>query len=58
MKEMFQDKLELQVHKTDSMEALPYKLRSSTNVFINEEPVSLDVVLDATAMEQYIAALL
>lgn len=58
MQEIFKDKLELHVHRTDSPEALPYNLRSSTNIFINEELVPLDVALDAAAMERYIAALL
>lgn len=58
MQEIFKDKLELHLYRADSPEALPYNLRSSTNVFINEELVPLDVALDATAMEQYIAALL
>jgi hypothetical protein len=58
MKEIFQDKLELQVHRTDSMEALPYKLRSSTSVFINDELVPIDVALEVTSMEKYITALL
>ena len=58
MQEIFKDALELQIHRADSPEALPYNLRSSTNVFINDELVPLDVALDATAMEKYIAALL
>jgi len=58
MRDIFKDQLELHVHRTDSPEALPYNLRSSTNVFINDELVPLDVALDATAMEKYIAALL
>lgn len=58
MQEIFKEKLELHVHRTDSPEALLYNLRSSTNVFINEELVPLEVALDASAMEQYIAALL
>jgi hypothetical protein len=58
MQDIFKDKLELHVYRTDSPEALPYNLRSSTNVFINEELVPLDVALDTAAMEQYIAALM
>ena len=58
MQEIFKDKLELLVYRADSPEALPYNLRSSTNIFINEELVQLDVALDATAMEKYIAALI
>jgi hypothetical protein len=57
MPEIFKDKLVLYVHRTDSQEALPYNLRSSINVFINEELVPLDVALDVTSMEKYIAAL-
>ena len=58
MQEIFIDALELHIHRADSPEALPYNLRSSTNVFINEELVPLEVALDATAMEKYITALL
>ena len=57
MKEIFQDKLEVQVHRTDSMEALPYKLRSSTSVFINDELVPLDVATSGTEMEKYLNSL-
>ncbi len=46
------------MHRADSPEAIPYNLRSSTNVFINEELVPLDVALDTTALEKYITALL
>jgi hypothetical protein len=58
MQEIFKEKLELQIHRADSPEALPYNLRNSTNVFINDELVPLDVALDAIAMEKYIVALL
>ena len=46
MQEIFKDALELQIHLADSPEALPYNLRSSTNVFVNDELVPLDVALD------------
>ena len=58
MQNIFKDKLELQVHRTDSPEALSYNPRSSTNVFINDELVPLDVAIDAISMEKYITALL
>lgn len=58
MQEIFQDKLTLQIHRTDSPEALPYNLRSSTNVFINDELIPLDIATSATSMEKYIADLL
>jgi len=57
MQEIFKEQLELHVHRTDSPEALPYNLRSSTNVFVNDELVPLDVATSEAAMEQYIAAL-
>lgn len=58
MQAIFKDKLELHIHKTDSAEAIPYNLRSSTNVFINDELVPLDVATSETEMEKYIAALM
>ena len=58
MQEIFQEKLDLHIHRTDAPEALPYNLRSSTNVFINDELVPLEVALDGTAMTEYIADLL
>ena len=58
MQEIFKDNLELHILRTDSPEALPYRLRSSTNVFINEELVPLEVALNTAAMEKYIADLL
>ena len=57
MKGIFKDMLELHIHRTDSVEAIPYKLRSSTNVFINDELVPLDVATSETAIEKYLAAL-
>jgi len=58
MKEIFKDTLDLQIHRTDSAEAIPYKLRSSTTVFVNDELVPLEVATSATAMEKYVAALI
>ena len=49
--------MELQIHRTDSPEALPYNLRSSTNVFVNDELVPLDVATSDTAMENYLNAI-
>ena len=54
MQEIFKEALELQIHRTDSPEALPYNLRSSTNVFVNDELVPLDVATSDTAMENYL----
>lgn len=55
MKEIFQDRLNLRIIRTDSPEALAYNLRSATSVFVNEELVPLEVATSATAMEQFLA---
>nr|WP_319586536.1 hypothetical protein [uncultured Desulfobulbus sp.] len=58
MQEIFKDGLELQIHRADSPEALPYNLRSSTNVFVNDELVPLDVATSDTAMKSYLTAII
>ena len=58
MQEIFKDRLELQIHHADSPEALPYNLRSSTNVFVNDELVPLDVATSDMAMENYLNAII
>jgi len=56
MEEIFKDKIELHIHRSDSPEAIPYKLRSSTNVFVNDELVPLSVATSETEMEKYLTA--
>lgn len=58
MKEMYKDKLDLHIYRTDSIEAVPYKLRSSTNLFVNDELVPLDVATSETALEKYLSTML
>lgn len=55
MKEIFQDRLNLRILRTDSPEAMAYALRSATSVFVDGELVPLEVATSATAMEQYLA---
>ncbi|MBV5329519.1 MAG: hypothetical protein JZU65_18150 [Chlorobium sp.] len=55
---IFKENLELLIHKADSAEAIPYNLSSSTNVFINDEWVPVEVVTSEIEMEKYRAALL
>lgn len=57
MEEIFKNELELHIYRADSPEAIPYNLRSSTNVFINDELVPLDVATSETEMEKYISAM-
>lgn len=56
--EFYKDTLDLQIYRSDSTEAIPYKLRSSTNLFINDELVPLDAATSETALEKYLNALL
>ena len=58
MKDIFKDKLELHIHRADSPEAIPYNLKSSTNLFVNDELVPLDVATSEAAMEKYLAAMI
>ncbi len=56
MKDIFKDKIELHIYRADSPEAIPYNLISSTNVFINDELVPLDVATSEIEMENYITS--
>ena len=58
MMEIFKDKLDLHIFRADSPEAIPYNLRSSTNVFINDALVPLDVATSEAEMEKYIKNLM
>ncbi len=58
MQEIFKDKLELHIHKTDSTEAIPYNLKRSFNVFIDDKPLPLDVAISETNTEQYITSII
>ncbi len=54
MKQLFKEKIELNVYTTDSPEAMKYSFRSATNVLLEEELVPLDTALDATKMEGFL----
>jgi len=56
MKTKFGDKLNLKIYTTDSMEALPYQFRSSTNVLFEKELVPLDIALDTHKMDAYLTS--
>jgi hypothetical protein len=54
MKEKYGDRLELRIYTTDSMEAMPYKFRSATNVLFDKVLVPLDIVIDKNKMDSYL----
>ena len=54
MKQIFGEKLELNIYTTDSKEAQKYNFRSSTNVLLDQELVPLEVSTDKNKMKDYI----
>ena len=58
MQERFKDQLDLQMHTTDSPEAAAYSLRGSTNIFVNQQWVPLDVATSKEKMMEYLENLL
>jgi hypothetical protein len=58
MQERFKDQLDLHIHTTDSPEAATYSLKGSTNLFVNQEWVPLDVATSKEKMEAYLNALI
>lgn len=55
MKEKFGDRIELKIYTTDSLEAMPYKFRSATNVLFENTLVPLDVAIDKNKMDSYLS---
>jgi hypothetical protein len=58
MKEYFGERLDVQIYTLDAAEAKPYSLefRGSTNVRLDNEWVPLNVAIDKTMMEAFLAA--
>ncbi len=54
MKEIFFDKLHLEIYTTASPEALPYNFRSSTNVILENEYVPIDIATDTDKMHAFL----
>lgn len=46
--------ISLSIFTNDSMEAMKYKLRSSTSVFVNGEQLPLETALSVEKMEAYL----
>ncbi|MFO8083763.1 MAG: hypothetical protein R6U27_05535 [Desulfobacterales bacterium] len=57
MKEKFGEKLDVKTYTLDSKEAKPYALefKGSTNVLLNNEWVPLNVAIESSKMEEFLA---
>ena len=55
MKDFYGEKLELSIYTNDSKEAQKYSFKSSTNVLIDQEVISLDIATDYNKMKDYIS---
>ena len=54
MKETFCEKIQVNIHTTDSEQAQEYNFRSSTNVLVNKEFVALDISTDKNKMKSFL----
>ena len=54
MKERFPDKIDLEIHTTNSEAAIGYIFKNSTTVLLDNEQVPLLTALNSTAMEDYL----
>jgi hypothetical protein len=56
MKEKYGDRLELKIYTTDSLEAMPYKFRSATNVLFEKKLVPIDIATDKNKMNAFLSS--
>ena len=57
IKEKMGDAVNLGIFTNDSMEAMKYKLKSATSVFVNDEQLPLETALSVEKMEEYLKGL-
>ena len=57
IKEKMADAINLQIFTNGAMEAMKYRLRSSTSVFVNGEQLPLETALSAEKLEEYLKEL-
>lgn len=55
MKNVFGEKLNLNIYRTDSEEARKYDFRSSTNVLVEGELIPLETALDKNRMKDFLS---
>lgn len=54
MKNIFGEKINLNIYTLDSIEAMQYKFKSATNVLFDGEMIPLDTSLDKEKMKNYL----
>jgi hypothetical protein len=57
IKEKMGTAINLKIFTNDSMEAMKYKIRSATSVYVNEEQLPLETALSAEKLEEYLKGL-
>jgi hypothetical protein len=57
IKEKMGDAINLSIFTIGSMEAMKYKIRSDTTVFVNGEQLPLETALSAEKLEKYLKGL-
>jgi len=57
IKEKMEDDINLGIFTNDSMEAMNYKLRSATTVFVNGEQLPLETALSVEKLSAYLEGL-
>ncbi len=55
MKKLFGEKLELNIYRTDSEQALKYDFKSSTNVLLDQELIPLEIATDKSRMKDFLS---
>ena len=56
MKEKYGDRLEVRIYTTDSLEAMPYKFRSATNVLFEKALVPVDIATNRNKMDSFLSS--
>lgn len=56
MKARYGDRMDLKIYTTDSVGALPYGFRSSTNVLFDNEHVPVDIAADRKKMDDFLSS--
>ncbi len=54
VEEKFGEGIDLKIYTNDSGEAMKYRIKSATSVFVNGEPVPLSTALSQEGMEAFI----
>ena len=54
LKEEFNDRLDLRIFTNQAPEAKEFPIKSSTNVFVNRQAVSLDTALAREKMKKFL----